>query len=168
MAASIPELTSPTNTTRNQHSTEISIYQMEHQTCNLTETFDKYLRLLHLCLLGIPLLGEPLTLSTKQLPQNKRARISNRNAPKKIEQKRGGGNINSLSPAGHPWIACAPRAPPACACAPRSPGAGHGASGEALCDLPAAAANSSRRKLKKNKKKKARTTRKRKDSRVLR
>lgn len=64
---------------------------MEHQTCNLTETFDKYLRLLHLCLLGIPLLGEPLTLSTKQLPQNKRARISNRNAPKKIEQKRGGG-----------------------------------------------------------------------------
>lgn len=166
MAASIPELTSPTNTTRNQHSTEISIYQMEHQTCNLTETFDKYLRLLHLCLLGIPLLGEPLTLSTKQLPQNKRARISNRNAPKKNEQKRG--NINSLSPAGHPWIACAPRAPPACACAPRSPGAGHGASGEALCDLPAAAANSSRRKLKKNKKKKARTTRKRKDSRVLR
>lgn len=155
MAASIPELTSPTNTTRNQHSTEISIYQMEHQTCNLTETFDKYLRLLHLCLLGIPLLGEPLTLSTKQLPQNKRARISNRNAPKKNEQKRGGGgNINSLSPAGHPWIACAPRAPPACACAPRSPGAGHGASGEALCDLPAAAANSSRRKLKKNKKKK--------------
>lgn len=129
---------------------------MEHQTCNLTETFDKYLRLLHLCLLGIPLLGEPLTLSTKQLPQNKRARISNRNAPKKIEQKRGGGgNINSLSPAGHPWIACAPRAPPACACAPRSPGAGHGASGEALCDLPAAAANSSRRKLKKKKKKKS-------------
>lgn len=70
---------------------------MEHQTCNLTETFDKYLRLLHLCLLGIPLLGEPLTLSTKQLPQNKRARISNRNAPKKIEQKRGGEYKQSLT-----------------------------------------------------------------------
>lgn len=64
---------------------------MEHQTCNLTETFDKYLRLLHLCLLGIPLLGEPLTLSTKQLPQNKRARISNRNAPKKMNRRGGGG-----------------------------------------------------------------------------
>lgn len=75
---------------------------------------------------------------------NARASATETHQKKWTEEGGGGGNINSLSPAGHPWIACAPRAPPACACAPRSPGAGHGASGEALCDLPAAAANSSR------------------------
>ena len=43
-------------------------------------------------------------------------------------------------PSGPAPTACEPRAPRACACAPHSPGAAHGASGAALCSLPAAAA----------------------------